>query len=112
MSLPNRANVLVEHDKVVNYLLNAGHPEGAGKARLFLALGFKRGAWQVLAAELRRIGQEENVTQVVESAHGRKYIVDGVLPAPNGQTVKIRTVWIMEPRETRPRPVTAYPREE
>jgi hypothetical protein len=112
MRLPHGVNGLVERDKVVKYLMNARHPEGAGKARFFLSLGFRPEEWQALAEALLRVATEGHVVQVIESVHGSKYIVDGPLNAPNGQTVVVRTVWIGEPGQERPRLITAYPREE
>jgi uncharacterized protein DUF6883 len=61
---------LVERDKVVEYLMNLRHHEGASKARFFLSLGFRPEDWQVLAKALLRIAAEETVTHVVESVHG------------------------------------------
>jgi len=91
--------------------MNPAPPEGAGKASFFSSLGFQLEEWQVLAEALLGIAIEGNVTKVVESRHGSKYIVDGVLRGPNGRTALVRTVWIREPGNERPRLITAYPRE-
>ncbi len=112
MKLPNAARGLVEYDKIVSYLMNPTHPEGAGKAGFFQALGFQREEWQLLAEALLLVAVEGNVEQVIESIHGSKYIVDGVLLWINGRRAIIRTVWIMEWGSERPRLVTAYPKEE
>jgi len=111
MNLPNRELALVEHEKVRNYLLNDIHPDGFGKAAFFKALGFQREAWATLADAFRQIGRDFPVTKSMTSAHGRKYIVDGVLQTPVGQTVMVRTIWIVDKGETRPRLITAYPKE-
>jgi hypothetical protein len=50
------------------------------------------------------------VTNTVVSAHGRKYIIDGLIDSPSGASAAIRTVWIIEQGESIPRLVTAYPR--
>jgi hypothetical protein len=112
MSLPNALRGVVERDKVVKYLMNLRHPDGAGKARFFPALGFRPEKWQVPADALLRVATEGRIAQVVESPHGTKYIIDGTLHAPGGQTARVRTVWIREPGKERPRLITAYPREE
>jgi hypothetical protein len=112
MTLPNGTRGLVERDKVVKYLMNLRHPEGAGKARFFLRLGFKPDEWPVLAEALPLVAREGIVSLVVESVHGNKYIVDGTLRGPYGRVAPVRTVWIREPGNERPRLVTAYPREE
>ncbi len=112
MRLPNGIRARVERDKVVKYLMNLRHPEGAGKARFFLSLGFRPTEWEGLAEALSQVATEGRVVEVVESVHGRKYIVDGVLHGPYGETALVRTVWIREARQDRPRLITAYPREE
>jgi hypothetical protein len=58
-----------------------------------------------------RVGRDFPVTKSMTSAQGRKYIVDGALQTPVGQTVMVRTRWIVDEGETRPRLVTAYPKE-
>jgi len=111
MRLPNAERGLVDREKIVDYLMNLSHPEGSGKARFFLGLGFGVDNWQALADALLRVAVSGTVAQVVDSVHGSKYIVDGTLSAPSGQTTVVRTVWIREPWEERPRLVTAYPKE-
>lgn len=111
MRLPNGERGLVERGKVVNYLMNPRHPEGAGKAAFFFSLGFRQEEWHALAEGLLRVAAEGIVAQVVESAHGKKYIVDGPLRTPNNRTVVVRTVWIREPGRHGPRLITAYPKE-
>jgi len=59
----------------------------------------------------RQVGRDFPVTKSMTSAQGRKYIVDGALQTPVGQTVMVRTRWIIDEGETRPRLVTAYPKE-
>ena len=111
MNIPNGEHALVEHEKVRDYLLNETHPDGFGKAAFFKALGFQREAWAALADAFRQVGRDFPVTKSMTSAHGRKYIVDGALQTPVGQTVMVRTRWIVDEGETRPRLVTAYPKE-
>ena len=111
MKLLNGAMGLVELDKIVKYLINPEHPERAGKARFFSSLGFEPEEWQVLADALLGVAIEGDVSKIVESSHGSKYIVDGVLRGPNGRMAMVRTVWIKEPGNERPTLVTAYPRE-
>jgi hypothetical protein len=46
--LPAREWLLVEREKIVDYLLNPDHRYGASKARFFGTFGFRREAWEVL----------------------------------------------------------------
>ena len=63
----------------------------------------------VLEQGLLSIARTETVAQVIQSPYGKKYIIDGFLATPNGTSVKIQTVWIVEVQDVRPRFVTAYP---
>ena len=112
MDLPHKDQVIVEAEKVRDYLLNETHPDGYGKSEFFSAKGFHRAAWHELADALRQLAGSSSVTKNMTSLHGEKYIVDGMLRTPTGQTPWVRTVWIVDTGEMIPRFVTAYPREQ
>ena len=40
MKLLNLEHLIVEREKIVDYLLNPSHPYGASKARFFIEFGF------------------------------------------------------------------------
>lgn len=109
VKLPNADLVVVERHKVLDYLLNVSHPDGAGKARFFFALGFSLENWQDLAESLRRHAQENSAVGVMESPYGKRYVVEGPLKTPGGRTPTVRSVWILERQVLRPRLVTAFP---
>lgn len=88
------------------------HPDGFGKATFFTAVGFQPEAWESLAEAFRQLARNSPVTKSMTSVHGQKYIVDGTVLTPKGQVVIVRTIWIVEKGENRPRLVTAYPREQ
>jgi len=50
-----------------------------------------------------------SVSEALPSPHGTKCIIEGFIGTPSGNQVQIRTVWIIETGEARPRFVTAYP---
>jgi hypothetical protein len=81
--LPARELLLVEREKILDYLLNLDHRYGASKARFFGAFGFRRDAWEVLRDAL--------------CEHGRR--------------PPICTVWQLDANQTAPRLITAYPSE-
>jgi hypothetical protein len=112
MNLPNAESAIVPMEKVVDYLLNPAHPDGAGKAQFFGLMGFRREEWQVLASALRRLAAQAEVTRSLESRHGRKYVLDGRIETPAGRTPLVRTVWIVDAGTEIPRLVSAYPQEE
>jgi hypothetical protein len=112
MILPNVETAEVSEEKIAGYLLNLQHPDGAGKVRFFLAMGFVRDDWRVLACALRELAARTPIAHQVESRHGVKYVIEGRLETPSGRTPIVRTVWIVDAGAQTPRLVTAYPQEE
>jgi hypothetical protein len=110
--LPGADKLIVEREKIVDYLLNAAHPDNGGKARFFLDLGFARDDWQTLAAAFRKAVADRPVSKTMASAHGTKYIVDSHIESPSGKRSSVRTVWIVDLGLDTPRLVSAYPHEE
>ncbi len=96
----------------MDYLLNPAHPDNGGKARFFFGLGFTAEQWQVFAEALLKLARSFPVSASVESSHGIKYIVIGVIETASGRSPNVRTVWIVDKGNDKPRLVTAYPGEE
>lgn len=112
MKLPNAERAVVEREKVVDYLLNAAHPDNGGKAQFFEGLGFRREEWRTLAAAFRTLACNAEVTGSMESPHGRKYIMVGKIKSPSGIAPRVQTVWIVDSGSEAARLVTAYPYEQ
>jgi hypothetical protein len=108
-NLPNRGKAYVPKEKLNNYLLSETHAIGRAKARYFRSIGYTADNADDLANALLMIGRSGNVCQEIASDFGTKYIIDGELPTPIGTTIQIRTVWVIDLNDDRPRFVTAYP---
>ena len=111
MHLPNAHNAVVPKEKIVDYLLNPMHPDGAGKAAFFLALGFSVVNWSVFADALTSLANDSVNVTPSHSPFGEKFVVDGELITPCGKMPFVRTVWIVDVGEEILRLVTAYPYE-
>ena len=109
MVLPGSAAARVDREKIAGYLLSLSHPDGRTKAEFFMRFGFRAERWEELAEVLRTAGISNPVVEVVESAHGVRYTVDGSIQAPDGRKPQVRTVWIVEPGSHGPRLITAHP---
>ena len=109
MKLPNAQSATVPERKVTQYLLNPAHPAGGSKALFFLKFGFTAGEWQKMADALLRIAQENGVVETEATPHGRRYVVDGRLTAPDGTGLNVRTAWYIDSVGGAPRFVTAHP---
>ena len=109
MKLPNGENAYIPPSKLKDYLLSDTHPVGKSKAKFFRGLGFNESHMEMLERGLISIAHTEEVKEVESSPHGMKYVVEGLLPTPDGRQVAVRTVWIIETNQGSPRFVTAYP---
>ncbi len=58
---------------------------------------------------LASIALDNEVTEMVDTPFGKKYIIDGDLVAPSGKRARVRTIWILETGKEVPCFVTAYP---
>ena len=109
MKLPNAELAVVPERKMTHYLLNPGHPAGGSKAWFFLRFGFTVAEWQKLADALRRHARENEVVETEQTPHGRRYVVDGKLIAPDGTGLNLRSAWYIDAAGGAPRFVTAHP---
>jgi hypothetical protein len=109
MRIPRCNEAYVSIAKLQDYLLSKTHPVGRSKAKFFRSLGFDETKTALLEARLLAIVRSEDYVEVAPSPHGTKYVVERAIQTPRGDGVQIRTVWIIETGENRPRFVTAYP---
>jgi len=99
----------VSISKITDYLLSETHAVGKSKAKFFRSFGFDETNVGQFQQDLIRIAQIEPVTEIVETAYGEKYVIDGELETPKSVMIRVRTVWVIETGDTIPRFVTAYP---
>jgi len=111
MKLPAANKLVVEREKITDYLLNPAHRYGASKARFFMQFGFRIAAWELLAQALREHGQKHDVVKTRETGFGPRYEVEGGLSCPNGRHPHMRSVWQLDQGAVAPRLLTAYPLE-
>lgn len=107
--LPNCECAVVEQKKIVEYLLNLSHIQGASKAKFFLARGFALAQWQSMRDALIVQGCRNLVTKVTPHSWGVRYQVDCHCPTPDGVNPCIRTVWEIAAAGACPRLLTAHP---
>ena len=93
----------------MDYLLSTEHDEGQDKARFFMRFGFSGERWEELAGALRIHGASYEVSNRVDTVHGTKYVVDGILASLDGRDPLVRTVWMIDTGSDFPRLVSAYP---
>jgi hypothetical protein len=109
MKLPHLDNAVVPHEKTTGYLLSSTHRDGRHKAAFFTSFGFAVARWHDLAKALLQHAADHDVTREEDSPFGRRYVIEGIMRAPDGRTPLLRTVWFIETGAAIPRFVTAYP---
>jgi hypothetical protein len=109
MNVPNFQQAFIDEPKLRDYLLSPTHPQGASKARFLESLGYGQSDIAALQEALLYIIANFDVSSFQETAHGVKYVVDGLLPVPNGYDALVRTIWIIEKGKTAPRFITMHP---
>ena len=72
--------------------------------------GFVQEEWQRLADALVVHGGNHEVARVIETQHGTKFIVEGVLQTPDRRNPSVRTVWMIYHDSYEPWLITALPR--
>ena len=107
--IPNPDQAVVSMQKLTQYLLSETHAVGKAKAKFFRSQGYNENNAGLLADGLIFIANSEEIKKEVASPYGVKYIIDGNLITPNKNEISIRTVWVIESHDNRPRFVTAYP---
>jgi Domain of unknown function (DUF6883) len=112
MKLSNAERALVPRAKIVDYLLSPTHPDGSSKAAFFVEFGFSIMEWEIMAKALAQHARETQVTRTEDSPFGTRYVIEGIINAPDGRTPFIRTIWFIENGHDVPRFVTAYPLKE
>src|SRR5512145_3248976 len=108
MQLPYIDEAHVSELKISDYLLADDHPTGRSKALFFRNLGFRKDQPAALRLALLQHAAGNDVSSVQQTVFGAKYLIDGSISGPNGNSAGIRSIWFIEARERGPRLITAY----
>jgi hypothetical protein len=106
--LPNAGRAVVDIIKLRDYCLNADHPRGRHKARLFAA------ALDITAAnasELRELFlqgiRNQDAVHGISDSYGDRYTID--MPVARlGRKAVVRTAWIVKSGEDFPRLTSCF----
>jgi len=109
MILPNVENAEIPESKITKYLLSTTHRAGKSKASFFMQFGFDLDRWEELALALKEHASDNEVALEEKTIFGTRYIIDGLLKAPDGRLLNIRAAWYINTAGDVPRFVTAHP---
>ena len=74
-----------------------------------MAHGFDPQRCKELDIALRQHVIDNEIAREEKTIFGTRYVVDGVLKAPDGRPLNVRTVWFIDDDGDAPRFVTAHP---
>jgi len=81
------------------------------KRAFFQRFGFSIANAELLTQALLVHARAHDVAKIEDSPYGKRYVIDGILEAPNGRNPMLRVVWFIDAGRYEPRFVTAYPLE-
>jgi hypothetical protein len=73
------------------------------------SLGLTPDRWEALALALKQHASGNEVALEEKTIFGTRYIIDGLLKAPDGRLLNIRAAWYINTGGDVPRFVTAHP---
>lgn len=108
-AVPNAENAIIDSNKIIGYALNKDHPVGGNKAKVFeSALGYNQRNANELINKIQD-GVRQNPAILGKSdQYGQRFTVDMPIKGPNGNTVVVRTGWILDKGSKVPRLSTTY----
>ena len=106
--IPGADRAFISEQKIVQYLLNFDHPDGASKARVLAHAGFDVARPDELEQALRQQHLSSDARQRKPSPFGTKYEITRPLTGPTG-SVMVTSVWIVRTGESFPRLITIIP---
>jgi hypothetical protein len=100
---------VIDAPKILSFLLNPDHEDGASKEKFLVGFGFSRHAPSVLADALveHAIANFPGVRRIPPKGPPR-IVFEGTVTAPDGREMPLRTVWEIYPPATM-RFITAVP---
>lgn len=99
--------VVVENDKILNYLLKAKSRND--KSKFLNKLGFYEYNWQLLKDEIIQIYSDNPKELSEENEYGKIYNVNGILKGANQINLQVKTIWINLNTSNEIRFVTLFP---
>jgi len=105
MKLP--AETVIATEKLRDYLLRSR--EDHDKAGFLAVAGYEAGLHERLEADLRSqlLPLEAEVAE--QTAYGQKFIIRGKLTGPNGRSLRVLSVWMLDKATGLNRFITLYP---
>jgi uncharacterized protein DUF6883 len=107
MKMPGGDAAIVDRRKLTGYCLNAEHPRGKHKARVFAALGFSAENADELRAALLKAAASDDAQPATADQFGDRYVLEFEIEGPEGKGI-VRSTWIVRRGERAPRLTSCF----
>jgi hypothetical protein len=107
MKMPGGHAAIVDRQKLTGYCLNAEHPRGKHKARVFAVLGLSTENADELRAALLAAAATVDAQQAASDRFGDRYVIEFEIRGPRGSGI-VRSMWIVRRSESAPRLTTCF----
>ncbi len=106
--MPGGDAAIVDREKLLGYCLNAEHPRGKHKARVFASvLGFTAENADELRAALLAGAATADAHPGVFDQFGTRYMLEFEIIGPRGSGI-VKSLWIVRRNESAPRLTSCY----
>jgi hypothetical protein len=100
-------NTLISPEKLTDYLLI--FKKRNDKSRWLAKLGYTIENWKALEYDLRKQLLSLDAVPIEKTEYGQLYEIKGVLTGPNGISLPVCTVWMIETETGISKFITMYP---
>ena len=107
MKLPE--HTIIAKEKLTGYLLE--FKKRNDKSQWLAKAGYSRENWKILENDLRKQILSKEAVCLETTEYGRLYEIKGIIIGPNGTTLLVRTIWMIETETDISKFITMYPSE-
>jgi hypothetical protein len=100
-------NTLISPEKLTDYLLV--FKKRNDKSQWLSKIGYTIENWKVLEYDLRKQILTLDVVPIEKTEYGQLYEIKGKLTGPNGKSLSVCTIWMIETETGMSKFITMYP---
>jgi hypothetical protein len=102
--------IIIAQERLSRYLLLPR--EENDKSKFLATAGYTVANWEVLERDLRELAKSQEISELEISPYDIKYVIRGTLNGPNGERLRVVTVWMALETIGETRFVTVFPDKE
>ena len=100
-------DALISDEKLAKYLL--APRKRNDKSKWLAQAGYLPETWPILKNDLKNQVLPKDAVLVESTEYGKMYVIRAKLKGPNGKTLLVRTIWMIEKATNVTKFITVYP---